>query len=106
MKDDFKQLINYVHEIEDKYGTVTLMDKWESSYMHKLSKPCYRNEFANLNQYEVTIIEKYLSGEIIVRQLAYYLNTTDGKAAKMAKLYSMGRYDLTDHRNYWELKCR
>lgn len=106
MKDNFKQLIDYVHKMEDKYGTVCLMDKFESSYMHKLSKPCYRNEFANLNQYEVTIIEKYLSGDIIVRQLAYYLNTTDGKALKMAKLYAKGRYDLTDHRNYWELKRR
>lgn len=104
MKDDFKQLIDYVHKMEDKHGTVTLMDKWESSYMHKLSKLCYRNEYANLNKYEVTIIKKYLSGEIIVRQLSYYLNTTDSKAAKMAKLYAMGRYDLTDHRNYWEMK--
>ena len=106
MKDNFKQLIDYVHKMEDKYGTVTLMDKCESSYMHKLSRPCYRNEYVNLNKYEVTIIKKYLSGDIIVRQLAYYLNTTDGKALKMAKLYAKKRYDLTDHRNYWELKRR
>jgi len=104
LKDDFKQLIDYVHKMEDKHGTVTLMDKNESSYMHKLSKPCYRNEYANLNKYEVTIIEKFLKGDIIIRQLAYYLNTTDGKAAKMAQLYSMGRYELTNQRNYWELK--
>lgn len=104
MKEGYRKLLNYVHKMEDKYGTVGLMDKLESSYMHKLSKPCYRNEYANLNKYEVTVIDKYLSGEIIVRQLAYYLNTTDGKAFKMAKLYSMGRYDLTDHRNYWEMK--
>jgi len=106
LKDDFKQLIEYVHKMENKYGTVSLMDKRESSYMHKLSKPCYRNEYANLNKYEVTVIKKYLSGEIIVRQLAYYLNTTDGKAAKMAQLYSMGRYDLTNKKNYWESKHR
>lgn len=104
MKDDFKQLMDYVHKMEDKHGTVTLMDKLESSYMHKLSKPCYRNEYANLNRYEVTIIKKYLSGDIIVRQLSYYLNTTDGKALKMAHLYAKGRYNLTNHKNYWEMK--
>lgn len=104
MKDEFKLLMDYVHKIEDKYGTVTLMDKKESSYMQKLSNPCYRNEYANLNQYEVTVIKKYLSGEIIVRQLAYYLNTTDGKALKMATLYAKGRYELTNHKNYWELR--
>lgn len=96
--------MDYVHKMEDKHGTVGLMDKWESAYMHKLSKPCYRNEYANLNRYEVTIIKKYLSGDIIVRQLSYYLNTTDGKALKMAKLYANGRYELTNHRNYWEVK--
>lgn len=104
MKDDFKQLIDYVHKMEDKHGTVTLMDKRESSYMHKLSKPCYLNEYANLNKYEIAVIKKYLSGEIIIRQLAYYLNTTDGKALKMAQLYAMGRYELTSHKNYWEMK--
>lgn len=104
MRKNFPELLAYVQEIENKYGTVGLMDKSESYYMHKLSKPCYNNEFANLNKYEVAIIEKCLSGDIFVRQLAYYLNTTDGKALKMAKLYSLGRYDLTDHRNYWEMK--
>lgn len=104
MRKHYPELLAYVHKIENKYGTVSLMDKWEQNYMLKLSKPCYQNEFANLNKYETAVIKKYLSGEIIVRQLAYYLNTTDGKAAKMAKLYSMGRYDLTNHRNYWEMK--
>jgi len=105
LRKHYQELIDYVHKIEDKYGTVTLMDKWESSYMHKLSKPCYRNEYANLNQYEITVIRKYLSGEIIVRQLSYYLGgVTDGKALKMAELYANGRYELTNHKNYWELR--
>lgn len=105
MKDDFKQLIEYVHKMENKYGTVSLMDKWESSYMHKLSEPCYRNEYANLNQYEIAVINKYLSGDINVRQLAYYLGgVTEAKAEHKAQLYKVGRYELTDHRNYWELK--
>nr|DAF07553.1 MAG TPA: hypothetical protein [Caudoviricetes sp.] len=106
MRDGYQKLLNYVQEIEEKHGSVCMMTKRESNYMHKLSKPCYRNEYVNLNKYEVTIINKYLSGDIIIRQLAYYLNTTDGKALKMAKLYAMGRYDLTDHRNYWEMKSR
>lgn len=104
MREHYPELLAYVQEIENKYGNVNLMNDREQNYMHKLSKLCYNNEFANLNKYETTVIEKYLSGEIIVRQLAYYLNTTDGKALKMAKLYSMGRYDLTNKKNYWEMK--
>lgn len=103
MKDDFKQLMNYVHKIENKYGTVMLMDKWESNYMHKLSKPCYRSEDANLNRYEIAVIKKHLSGEINDRKLAYYLGRiTKTQALKMATLYNNGHYTLTDHKNYWE----
>lgn len=106
MREHYQELLAYVQEIENKYGNVNLMNDREQNYMHKLSKPCYNNEFANLNKYETTVIEKYLKGEIIIRQLAYYLNTTDGKALKMAKLYAMGRYDLTNKKNYWEMKHR
>ena len=103
MKDEFKQLMDYVHKIEDKYGTVTLMDSFESTYMHKLSKPCYRNEYANLNQYEIEVIKRYLSGDIIDRQLAYYLGgVTKSQALKMATFYANERYELTQHKNYWE----
>lgn len=104
MRKHYPELLAYVQRIENKYGNVNLMNKREQNYMHKLSKLCYDNEFANLNKYEVTIIEKFLKGDIIVRQLAYYLNTTDGKALKMAKLYAKGRYELTNHKNYWEVK--
>lgn len=106
MRNGYRELLNYVQEIEGKYGTVCLMNELENRKMLKLSKLCYNNEFANLNKYEETMIGKYLKGDIIVRQLSYYLNTTDGKALKMAQLYSKGRYILTDHRNYWELKRR
>ena len=105
MRKHYQELIDYVHKIEDKYGTVTLMDKWESSYMQKLSKPCYQNEYANLNRYEVAIIDKYLSGDINVRQLAYYFGgVAEAKAEHKAQLYKVGRYELTNHRNYWEMK--
>lgn len=104
MKKHYQELLAYVQEIERKYGTVNFMNERESKYMLKLSYPCYRNEQVNLNQYEVTIIKKYLNGDINVRQLSYYLNTTDGKALKMAKLYAKGRYNLTNHKNYWEMK--
>lgn len=104
MREGYSELLNYVQRIEEKYGTVCLMKESEQMHMLKLSKPCYRNEFANLNRYEETMIKKYLKGDIIVRQLAYYLNTTDGKALKMAQLYSMGRYNLTNHKNYWEVR--
>lgn len=104
MRKGYRELLAYVQEIEGKYGSVCMMGVRESRHMHELSKLCYNNEFANINRYETTVIKKYLSGDIIVRQLAYYLNTTDGKAAKMAKLYSMGRYNLTNHKNYWEMK--
>ena len=103
MKDEFKQLMDYVHKIEDKYGTVILMDNLESAYMHKLSKPCYRNEYVNLNRYEIEVIKRYLSGDIIDRQLAYYLGgVTKSQALQMAALYASGRYELTNHKNYWE----
>lgn len=103
LKDDFKQLMNYVHKIESKHGTVMLMNKRERNYMHKLSKPCYRNEYANLNQYEIAVIKKYLSGEITDHQLAYYLGgIAKSQALKMAQLYANGCYDLTNHKNYWE----
>lgn len=103
MRKNYQELLNYVHKIEDKYGTVTLMDSFESTYMHKLSKPCYRNEYANLNQYEIEVIKRYLSGDIIDRQLAYYLGgVTKSQALKMATLYANGRYELTQHKNYWE----
>lgn len=104
MREGYSELLDYVQRIEEKYGTVCLMKESEQMHMLKLSKLCYNNEFANLNKYEETMIKKYLSGEIIVRQLSYYLNTTDGKALKMAQLYAKGRYNLTNHKNYWEMK--
>lgn len=104
MKKDYQKLLNYVQEIERKHGTVNFMNKRESKYMLKLSYPCYRNEQVNLNQYEVTIIKKYLNGDINVRQLSYYLGgITSTKAERKAQLYKAGRYELTDHRNYWEI---
>jgi len=105
LREGYRELLNYVQEIEGKYGTVSLMDKRESLYMHKLSEPCYRNEYANLNQYEIAVINQYLKGDINVRQLAYYLGgVTEAKAERKAQLYKAGRYELTNHRNYWELK--
>lgn len=105
MRDGYRKLINYVQKIEEKYGTVSLMNNRERNYMLKLSYPCYKNEYASLNQYEITIIKRYLKGDINVRQLAYYLGgITEAKAEHKAKLYKAGRYELTSHRNYWEMK--
>ena len=105
MRKHYPELLNYVQKMENKYGTVILMDKWEQNYMLKLSKLCYKNEYASLNQYEITIIKRYLKGDINVRQLAYYLGgITEKSADRKAKLYKIGRYELTNHRNYWELK--
>ena len=105
MRKGYRELLNYVQEIEGKYGTVCLMNKHERNYMIKLSYPCYKNEQASLNQYEITIIKRYLKGDINVRQLAYYLGGIKEKNAdRKARLYKVGRYELTDHRNYWELK--
>ena len=81
------------------------MNEREHNYMMKLSIPCYKNEYASLNQYEITIIKRYLKGDINVRQLAYYLGgITEAKAERQAQLYKAGRYELTSHMNYWELK--
>ena len=103
MRKHYRKLLNYVEKMESKYGTVVLMNKRELRYMLKLSYPCYKDEYANLNQYEVTIIKKYLNGDINVRQLSYYLGgITDEKANRKAQLYKAGRYVLTNHRNYWE----
>lgn len=105
MRDSYRKLLNYVQKIEDKYGTVSLMNNRERNYMLKLSYPCYKNEYASLNQYEVTIIKRYLNGDINISQLSYYLGgITDENANRKAELYKVGRYELTDHRNYWELK--
>jgi len=105
LREGYRELLNYVQEIEGKYGTVSLMDKRESLYMHKLSEPCYRNEYANLNQYEIAVINQYLKGDINVRQLAYYLGgVTEAKAEHKAQLYKAGRYELTNHKNYWEVR--
>jgi len=94
----YRELLNYVQEIESKYGTVSLMNNLELNHMLKLSYPCYKNEYATLNKYEITIIKRYLKDDINVRQLSYYLGgVTDGKALKMAKLYKAGRFELTDH---------
>lgn len=103
MKENYRKLLAYVRKMESKYGTVMLMNKRECSHMHKLSKPCYRNEDANLNRYEIAVIKKHLSGNISDRKLAYYLGrVTKTQALKMATLYNNGRYTLTDHKNYWE----
>lgn len=107
MREHYRELLNYVQEIESKYGTVSLMNDRERNYMLKLSYPCYKNEYADLNNYEITIIKRYLKGDINVRQLAYYLGgITEAKAERQAKLYNVGRYELTDRKNYWELKRR
>lgn len=105
MRKGYRELLNYVQEIEGKYGTVCLMNKRERNYMLKLSCPCYKNEYASLNQYEITIIKRYLNGDINVRQLAYYLGrTTNKNADRKAQLYKAGRYKFTDHINYWEMR--
>lgn len=105
MRDSYRKLLNYVQKIEDKYGTVSLMNNRERNYMLKLSYPCYKNEQASLNQYEVTIIKRYLNGDINLHQLSYYLGgITDESANRKAELYKVGRYELTQHKNYWELK--
>lgn len=107
MRKHYRELLNYVQDIESKYGTVGLMNNLELNHMLKLSYPCYKNEYATLNKYEITIIKRYLKDDINVRQLSYYLGgVTDGKALKMAKLYANGRYELTERKNYWELKRR
>ena len=105
MRKHYRELLNYIQEIEGKYGTVGLMNKRELNHMLKLSYPCYKNEYANLNQYEIAVINQYLKGDINVRQLAYYLGgVTEAKAEHKAQLYKAGRYEFTNHRNYWELK--
>ena len=105
MRKHYPELLAYVNKMENKYGTVTLIDKRESSYMLKLSYPCYKNEYANLNKYEVTIIKRYLNGDINVRQLSHYLGgITEAKADRKAQLYNAGRYQLTDRKNYWEVR--
>ena len=107
MRKGYRELLNYVHEIEEKYGTVGLMNNRELNHMLKLSYPCYKNECASLTKYEVTICKRYLNGDINVRQLSYYLGgITNENADRKAQLYANGRYELTNHRNYWELKRR
>ena len=103
MREGYRELLNYVQEIEDKYGTVCLMNKRERNYMIKLSYPCYKNEYANLNQYEVTIIKRYLKDDINLHQLSHYLGgITEESADRKVQLYKIGRYELTKHKNYWE----
>ena len=103
MRKNYPELLAYVQEIEEKHGSVCLMSGRERRYMLKLSKLCYKNECANLNKYEVTVIEKYLNGDINIRQLSYYLGgITDEMADYKTRLYITGRYELTQHKNYWE----
>lgn len=103
MRKKYPELLAYVQEIEEKYGTVCLMNDRERRRMLKLSKLCYKNECANLNQYEVTVIGKYLNDDINIRQLSYYLGgITESEADYKARLYMTGRYELTQHKNYWE----
>lgn len=103
MREHYRELLTYVQKMENKYGTVGLMNDRERNYMLKLSYPCYKNEYADLNNYEITIIKRYLKGDINVRQLAYYLGgITEAKAEYKAQLYKVGRYELTKHKNYWE----
>ena len=105
MRKNYPELLNYIQNIENKYGTVGLMNDRERNYMLKLSYPCYKNEYADLNNYEITIIKRYLKGDINVRQLAYYLGgITEVKAEHKAQLYKVGRYELNNHKNYWEVK--
>jgi len=101
LKKHYRELLAYVQEIERKHGTVNFMNKRERRHMLKLSYPCYKNEQANLNQYEITVIGKYLKGYINIRQLSYYLGGITGKKADYkAKLYKAGRYELKNHKNY------
>ena len=105
MREHYHELLTYVQKIESKYGTVSLMNKREHNYMLKLSYPCYKNEYANLNKYEVTIIKRYLKDDINLHQLSHYLGgITDEKANRKAQLYNVGRYELTDRKNYWEVR--
>ena len=105
MRKHYPELLAYVKEIERKHGTVCFMNKRERKHMLKLSYPCYRNDCVNLNQYEIAVIKKYLNGDINVRQLSYYLGGITYKNADYkAKLYKAGRYELTNHRNYWETR--
>ena len=103
MREGYRELLNYVQKIEEKYGTVCMMSGHERKHMLKLSYPCYKNEYASLNKYEVAIIKRYLKADINVRQLSYYLGgVTEAKAERKAQLYKVGRYELTKHKNYWE----
>jgi len=105
LRERYRELLNYIQKIENKYGTVGLMNEHERNHMLKLSYPCYKNDYADLNKYEITIIERYLKADINVRQLAYYLGgITEENADRKARLYKAGRYELTNHRNYWEVK--
>ena len=105
MREHYQELLNYVQKIESKYGTVGLINDRELNHMLKLSYPCYKNEYASLNQYEITIIKRYLKDDINIRQLSYYLGgITDEKADRKARLYKAGRYELNNHKNYWEVK--
>lgn len=103
MRKHYPELLAYVQRIEEKHGSVCMMDGHERRHMLKLSYPCYKNEYADLNNYEITIINRYLKGDINVHQLAYYLGgITEAKAEHKAQLYKVGRYELTKHKNYWE----
>ena len=105
MREHYQELLAYVNKMEDKYGSVCMMSGHERKHMLKLSYPCYKNEYANLNHYEIAVINQYLKGDINVRQLAYYLGgITGAKAEHKAQLYKAGRYEFTNHRNYWEMK--
>lgn len=102
MREHYPELFAYIQKIEKKYGTVCFMNKSERRHMLKLSYPCYKNEYASLNQYEIAVIRKYLKGNINIRQLAYCLGGITYKNAELkAKLYKFGRYELTNHKNYW-----
>lgn len=103
MRKHYPELLAYIQKIESKYGTVSLMNKRELKHMLKLSYPCYKNEYADLNKYEVTIIKRYLKDDINLHQLSHYLGgITEENANRKAELYKVGRYELTKHKNYWE----
>ena len=105
MREGYRELLTYVQKMEEKYGTVCMMSGHELNHMLKLSYPCYKNEYANLNNYEVTIIKRYLKDDINLHQLSHYLGgITDEKADRKAQLYNAGRYQLTNHKNYWEVR--
>lgn len=107
MRKHYPELLAYIQKIENKYGTVNLMNSRELRHMLKLSYPCYKNEYANLNKYEVTIIKRYLKDDINLHQLSHYLGgITEESADRKAQLYKIGRYELTQHKNYWESKRR